>query len=171
MLLASVALLFLVPRFLESSKPPETIATHLEAVRNTNVTGPEGTTVPVSEAVKRGWVEISKEPVNALPAVGQKKGVATYRLLNKTARPIRVQVPETKGVAPAKQVEVPPGNAEPVQANEPAASGAQSFMPIVVSVALLGGCLFVVFAKRYASADRHWAYATLGTIVGYWLKG
>jgi len=44
-------------------------------------------------------------------------------------------------------------------------------MPMVVSVVSLAGGLFVILAKRYQSSDRHWAYATVGTIVGYWLKG
>jgi hypothetical protein len=44
-------------------------------------------------------------------------------------------------------------------------------MQVSVSILLLIGGLFVILAKRYRPSDRHWAYATVGTIVGYWLKG
>jgi len=44
-------------------------------------------------------------------------------------------------------------------------------MPVVVSSAVLLVAIFVILAKRFASTDKHWAYATIGTIVGYWLKG
>jgi hypothetical protein len=42
---------------------------------------------------------------------------------------------------------------------------------IGITIAVLSACLFIILAKRYAPKDKHWAYATAGTIVGYWLKG
>lgn len=44
-------------------------------------------------------------------------------------------------------------------------------MQIGVSVALLGVGLYVILSKQYAAADTNWAYGTVGTVVGYWLKG
>jgi hypothetical protein len=41
---------------------------------------------------------------------------------------------------------------------------------LVVSVVLLAAALFVILTKKYGPQDKHWAYGTLGTIVGYWLK-
>ena len=41
---------------------------------------------------------------------------------------------------------------------------------IGITVAILAACLFIILAKRYAPKDKHWAYATGGTIVGYRLK-
>lgn len=48
-------------------------------------------------------------------------------------------------------------------------------MPIVIGVVLfsavlLVGRLFVILAKRYAASDRHWAYATVGTILRLLLR-
>lgn len=40
----------------------------------------------------------------------------------------------------------------------------------VVSLALLAATLFVILSKRYAPKDKHWAYATVGLILGFWLR-
>ena len=58
------------------------------------------------------------------------------------------------------------------------APGSLSFAPIdprmifhlILSVCLLLASLFVILAERYTPADKHWAYGTTGTIVGFWLK-
>jgi hypothetical protein len=46
----------------------------------------------------------------------------------------------------------------------------KAFVPVAVTLTLLVGALFVILSKRYTPADRHWAYATVGTLLGYWLK-
>jgi hypothetical protein len=46
----------------------------------------------------------------------------------------------------------------------------KAFVPVAVTLILLTGTLFVILSKRYTPADRHWAYATVGTLLGYWLK-
>jgi|ERR1039458_9533045 hypothetical protein len=43
-------------------------------------------------------------------------------------------------------------------------------MQVLVSVALLSATLFVVLSKKYAAKDKHWAYTTIGLIIGFWLK-
>jgi hypothetical protein len=43
-------------------------------------------------------------------------------------------------------------------------------MQILISVAFGAASLFMVIAKRFAPKDKHWAYATLGTILGFWLR-
>ena len=43
-------------------------------------------------------------------------------------------------------------------------------MKILISIALLAATLFVILSKRYDSKDKHWAYTTIGLIVGFWLK-
>jgi hypothetical protein len=48
------------------------------------------------------------------------------------------------------------------------------FRPLIqlsVTVVLLCASLFVILSKRYTTTDRHWAYATVGTLIGFWLKG
>jgi len=46
---------------------------------------------------------------------------------------------------------------------------AHPLMQVVISTVLLAACLFVILSKRYPAGDRHWAFATIGTIVGFWL--
>src|SRR5262249_44574362 len=41
---------------------------------------------------------------------------------------------------------------------------------IVISAILIVAALFVVLSKRYTPTDKHWAYGTIGTLVGFWLK-
>ena len=42
-------------------------------------------------------------------------------------------------------------------------------MQTVISCAVLTASLFVILAKRYSPKDKHWAYATVGTLLGFWL--
>jgi hypothetical protein len=44
-------------------------------------------------------------------------------------------------------------------------------MRILLTLVLTGAALFVVLSKLYGPQDQHWAYATLGTILGFWLRG
>lgn len=44
-------------------------------------------------------------------------------------------------------------------------------MGVVLSLALTVASLFVILRKDYGPKDKHWAYATIGTILGYWLRG
>ena len=42
---------------------------------------------------------------------------------------------------------------------------------IVMSLFLGTPAIFVVLSKRYQARDKHWAYTTLGMILGFWLRG
>jgi hypothetical protein len=42
-------------------------------------------------------------------------------------------------------------------------------MQAITTLAVLAASLFVIIAKRYSAKDKHWAYATVGTIIGFWL--
>ena len=44
-------------------------------------------------------------------------------------------------------------------------------MRLVVSVVLLSAGLFVILSESYDPNSKHWAYATVGTVLGFWLKG
>jgi hypothetical protein len=48
-------------------------------------------------------------------------------------------------------------------------SNADFVMQSAVTCFVLSASLFVVIAKRYSATDKHWAYATVGTILGFWL--
>jgi hypothetical protein len=41
---------------------------------------------------------------------------------------------------------------------------------IVLSVLLAALSLFVIFSDRYGARQRPWAYATIGVLLGFWLK-
>ena len=43
------------------------------------------------------------------------------------------------------------------------------FWQIAVTLILVVARFFIIFSKKYGQADRRWAYATVGTILGYWL--
>jgi hypothetical protein len=46
---------------------------------------------------------------------------------------------------------------------------AETAMQILITMALTGASLFVILSTRYGPKDKHWAYATVGTILGFWL--
>jgi len=43
-------------------------------------------------------------------------------------------------------------------------------MQIALSLILTLASLFVILVKSYGPKDKHWAYATIGTILGFWLR-
>jgi hypothetical protein len=47
----------------------------------------------------------------------------------------------------------------------------QPIVQLIVTTALLCASLFVIFSNRYTPSDRHWAYGTIGMLVGFWLNG
>lgn len=42
-------------------------------------------------------------------------------------------------------------------------------MQILLSLVVAIASLYVILSGRYAPKDKHWAYATIGTVVGFWL--
>jgi uncharacterized membrane protein len=48
--------------------------------------------------------------------------------------------------------------------------GPHVVMQILVSIVLLVATLFVILSKKYDAKDKHWAYTTIGLIIGFWLK-
>jgi hypothetical protein len=46
----------------------------------------------------------------------------------------------------------------------------QFWVRVAISFCVLACALFVILSKRYTPTQKHWAYATLGTLLGYWLK-
>jgi len=43
-------------------------------------------------------------------------------------------------------------------------------MEVAVSLAFGVASLFVILSKRYCPSDKHFAYATAGIILGFWLR-
>jgi len=41
----------------------------------------------------------------------------------------------------------------------------------VISACLLVSTPFVILSAKYDANSKHWAFATVGTILGFWLKG
>jgi Na+-transporting NADH:ubiquinone oxidoreductase subunit NqrD len=46
----------------------------------------------------------------------------------------------------------------------------RTFMRSIVSLSVLGVSFFVILQKRYTEKDKRWAYAAVGTVLGYWLN-
>ena len=46
----------------------------------------------------------------------------------------------------------------------------REWVQIIISVVLLIASLFVVLSPKYGPRDKHWAYGTIGTLVGFWLR-
>jgi hypothetical protein len=44
-------------------------------------------------------------------------------------------------------------------------------MQVILSILLVAGSLFIVLSAKYTAQDQHWAYGTLGTVLGFWLRG
>jgi len=42
-------------------------------------------------------------------------------------------------------------------------------MQFLLSLVVASASLYVILSRRYAPKDKHWAYATIGTVVGFWL--
>lgn len=43
-------------------------------------------------------------------------------------------------------------------------------MPAIVTIAVLGSAIFVILSGSYAEAEQKWAFGSVGTVIGYWLK-
>ena len=52
----------------------------------------------------------------------------------------------------------------------PRRTSPRMMMQIVISLVVLATALYVVVARPEATDDHKWAYAIIGTIVGYWLR-
>lgn len=44
-------------------------------------------------------------------------------------------------------------------------------MMVIITFMLLGAALFVLLSKRFDEPSKRWAFGTIGTILGFWLKG
>jgi len=42
---------------------------------------------------------------------------------------------------------------------------------IAITFFLGSPAIYVVLSKRYQAREKHWAFTTLGTILGFWLRG
>jgi hypothetical protein len=50
-------------------------------------------------------------------------------------------------------------------------SAAGPAMQILLSLTLVSAGLFMILSGHYDPNSQHWAFATIGTVVGFWLKG
>jgi hypothetical protein len=44
-------------------------------------------------------------------------------------------------------------------------------MQVLLSLVLVGASLLIILSQAYDPNSKHWAFGTIGTIVGFWLKG
>lgn len=43
-------------------------------------------------------------------------------------------------------------------------------MQIIISLAILAAAMVIIGSHEFLSRDKHWAYASLGVVLGFWLK-
>jgi succinate dehydrogenase hydrophobic anchor subunit len=43
-------------------------------------------------------------------------------------------------------------------------------MQIILSLALTAASLYIILSHQYEPKDTHWAYGTIGTVLGFWLR-
>jgi hypothetical protein len=48
--------------------------------------------------------------------------------------------------------------------------GPKELVQMLISALLLAASLFVILSAKYAPKDKHWAYTTVGTILGFWFR-
>jgi hypothetical protein len=46
----------------------------------------------------------------------------------------------------------------------------KDIVQVIISVLLVGASVFVILSNRYGEKEQHWAYGTIGTLIGFWLK-
>jgi hypothetical protein len=133
------------------------------------VTTDDGKTATVPDAIAKGWIKA--EPARP------EKGMDAINFKNNTSRNMQVHFDN-------KTTDIPPQQAKSVHANNPqqvltsqtpaetaSASQPQFLMQSVITLVLLLPSLVVIMKKNYDPSQKHWAYGTIGTIVGFWLKG
>ena len=47
----------------------------------------------------------------------------------------------------------------------------RDLMQVVVTIVFSAAALFAIFSKRFAPAEKNWAYGAVAVILGYWLAG
>ena len=59
-----------------------------------------------------------------------------------------------------------------LKAGRPPAGGAfeAGCIRVFLSVCLVAACLYVILSHAYDADSKNWAFATVGTVVGYWLR-
>jgi len=46
----------------------------------------------------------------------------------------------------------------------------KQYMQVIISGVLVLAALYVILSNRYSDSEKNWAYATIGTILGFWIK-
>jgi hypothetical protein len=46
----------------------------------------------------------------------------------------------------------------------------KDLMRFLITCLLLGAGLYIILSSQYTPSDKNWAYGTIGTLVGYWLR-
>jgi hypothetical protein len=107
-------------------------------MHDTEVTGPEGNTVSLDEAVKNGWLALSAPRFSDKYKMSYPASGSFYKLSNKTTKPIRIRIPSGSGKAiTPKTVDIPPGETQQLETTTASSlANIRSLMPVVVSVLL-----------------------------------
>jgi hypothetical protein len=85
-----------------------------------------------------------------------------------------VMRPWTNAPRRAASSGAPPEVNQGARRKPPVAATANALRPVMqagISTVFLGCALVIVMSHAYDPQEKHWAYGTLGTILGFWLKG
>jgi hypothetical protein len=44
------------------------------------------------------------------------------------------------------------------------------WMQVAISLVFLGASIFIILSHSFDASDKHWAYGSAGTILGFWLR-
>ena len=50
-------------------------------------------------------------------------------------------------------------------------AGVRLIMQCFVSCIILAASLYVILSGSFSPQDKHWAFGSVGTVIGFWLKG
>jgi hypothetical protein len=136
------------------------------------VTTDDGKTATVPDAIAKGWIKAettrAEKGMDAISFVNNTSRNMQIHFENKTTD-IRPQQTKSVHAKNPQQVLTPQTPAETAPPSSP--SQTQVLMQSVITLVLLLPSLVVIMKKDYDASQKHWAYGTIGTILGFWLKG
>jgi molecular chaperone DnaK (HSP70) len=136
---------------------------------------PETTSLSQSDAMVQDRVreivgvadeEARKLQAQAAEAIKESGGAEEARKLQAQAEEARKLKAQTEARLNQKVNNIPLATPARGQASE----YVHLAMQVLVSIVLLAATLFVVLSKKYDAKDKHWAYGTVGLVIGFWLN-
>ena len=153
----------------------EELAHLREEVRATEVTGEVTTLLRKLKPPEGGFVppNLEKEQVvevregSFTEALKKLQPGATGFIDLKRISGIEKRLTDVTQLFEVRKRESPKGNTPGRRSSN---SGVRPWMQVVVSLAFLGASIYFILSPHFQANDKHWAYGSAGTILGFWLK-